>query len=104
MSQLLRHRPSPPIRLTILVTFAAAVVALLALLAGSGSASSSAVPANTSPPTISGTAREGQTLTASTGSWSGTEPISYTFQWHRCSSSVSDCSAIAGATNTTYAL
>jgi Ig domain of plant-specific actin-binding protein len=104
MSQLFRHRPSPPFRFPILVTLAAAVVAVLALLAGSGTASSSAVPANTSPPAISGTAREGETLTATTGAWSGIEPISYTFQWHRCSSSVSDCSAIAGATNTTYTL
>src|SRR5438046_1965908 len=34
-------------------------------------------PANTSLPTISGTPQAGLALTASTGSWSGTAPISY---------------------------
>jgi hypothetical protein len=99
-----RTHTARPARFAILATLAATSVALLALLAGSGAASSSSVPTNTSRPTISGTAREGQTLAGSAGSWSGTEPISYTYQWHRCSSSVSDCHAIAGATNKTYTL
>ncbi len=29
--------------------------------------------------------REGQTLTASEGKWSGAEPMSFTYQWQRCS-------------------
>jgi Concanavalin A-like lectin/glucanases superfamily len=43
-----------------------------------------AVPANTSPPTFSGTPTQGQTLTASPGTWSGTPPISYGYQWQHC--------------------
>ncbi len=55
-------------------------------------------PANTTPPAISGTARVGEQLTASTGTWSGTAPITYAVQWQR------GTSAIAGATSATYAV
>jgi len=58
-------------------------------------------PAHTSPPTISGSTVEGQTLMASTGTWSGTTPISFADQWQRCSSS---CSNITQATGSTYTL
>lgn len=61
-------------------------------------------PANTSPPTISGTAQQGQTLTATSGSWSGTTPLAYTYQWQRCNSAGSSCAAIGGATSSTQAL
>ena len=40
-----------------------------------------APPANTGAPTISGIAQQGQLLTAGTGTWSGTAPITYTYQW-----------------------
>jgi hypothetical protein len=77
---------------------------------GSGSATSAPTrvvqappkpPANTSPPTVSGSTRVGETLQASPGAWSGTEPISYAYQWQRCSVV---CSDILGATATTYTL
>ena len=38
-------------------------------------------PSNTGPATISGTAEQGQALTASPGSWSGTTPMTYTYAW-----------------------
>src|SRR5438477_8843968 len=38
-------------------------------------------PTNTGKPTVSGTPRVGNTLTASNGSWFGTTPITYTYQW-----------------------
>src|SRR6266508_99091 len=61
-------------------------------------------PVNTSPPTISGTPQDGQALTASPGSWSGTQPITYADQWQRCNSSGANCAPISGATSTTYAV
>jgi len=61
-------------------------------------------PANTAAPVVSGTAQSGQTLTASAGSWSGTTPMTYAFQWQHCDSSGASCTAVAGATAQTYAL
>ena len=61
-----------------------------------------AAPANTSVPTISGTAQQGQTLTASSGSWSGS-PTSYAYRWQDCTSSMS-CTSISGATGSSYTL
>jgi hypothetical protein len=57
-------------------------------------------PSNSLPPVISGT-KAGQTLTGSTGAWSGTPPISFSYRWERCASS---CSAINGATSSSYTL
>jgi hypothetical protein len=59
-----------------------------------------AAPANTVSPQVSGTAKVGQTLTVSNGTWSGS-PTSYTYQWQRCTGSTT-CTAIVGATNQTY--
>jgi hypothetical protein len=59
-----------------------------------------AAPTNTAPPTIGGTAKVGQTLTVSNGTWSGA-PTTFTYQWQRCSSSTS-CTDIANAVGQTY--
>jgi hypothetical protein len=66
--------------------------------------STSAPPANTTPPAISGTPEDGQTLHASPGSWSGTQTISYALQWQRCDTTGTGCTAIAGATDPAYTL
>lgn len=55
-----------------------------------------AVPVNTVLPAITGTAIEGETLTASTGTWTGFAPITYARQWKRGGV------AISGATGATY--
>jgi hypothetical protein len=59
-------------------------------------------PSNTSPPTISGSAAPAQTLTASPGTWSGTPPLTYAYQWLRCDAAGVNCASIAGATRQAY--
>jgi Concanavalin A-like lectin/glucanases superfamily len=70
----------------------------------SGSSTTATAPANTSPPTITGTAQQGLTLSAGPGTWSGTQPINFTYQWQRCDSTGGGCSPVGGATATSYTL
>ena len=63
----------------------------------------SQAPANTALPTISGVAQAGQTLTGSTGSWTGA-PTSFAFRWQRCDSAGATCVDVPGATAATYTL
>ncbi|MGH2853298.1 MAG: amidase domain-containing protein, partial [Solirubrobacteraceae bacterium] len=58
-------------------------------------------PANTSLPSISGEAKDLQTLTASHGEWSGSAPLTYAYQWFSCSAE-GECSEVPGAIDTTY--
>ena len=60
-------------------------------------------PKNTAPPTISGTAKVGQTLTATEGSWTG-NPTAYGYQWQRCNVDAPTCVAVPTATAKTYAV
>ncbi|MFI4991955.1 MAG: hypothetical protein ACHQHO_13725, partial [Solirubrobacterales bacterium] len=59
-------------------------------------------PTNISPPTITGAAEQGLTLTEHHGSWTN-EPTSYSYQWRQCDSAGSSCTNISGATSQTYA-
>jgi hypothetical protein len=43
-------------------------------------------------------------LSASTGSWSGTTPLSYAYQWQRCNSSGASCVPVAGAAGNSFVL
>src|SRR5207302_1632145 len=62
---------------------------------------SSSLPANTAPPTITGSARQGQTLTEHNGTWTN-GPASYAYQWLQCDSLGNSCLPISGATSQTY--
>jgi hypothetical protein len=79
------------------------VVAGLAAFVTSSGAAGKAAPVNTSPPTISGTAQEGNTLNANRGQWSN-NPTSYGYQWRRCDKDGGSCSNISGATSREYKL
>lgn len=63
-----------------------------------GGSEASPGPVNTVAPAITGTAEVGETLTCSTGTWTGTGTITYARQWQR------DGVDIAGATGSTYTL
>lgn len=69
--------------------------------ASANSADTAAVtqaPANTAPPAITGTPTEGEVLTVSNGTWTGSPTPTYTRQWER------NGTDIAGATAATYTL
>jgi hypothetical protein len=57
-------------------------------------------PAVTSSPTISGNAVVGQQLTATTGAWAGTQPISFTFNWQACNAAITSCAGTGKKGNT----
>ena len=69
-----------------------------------GEADAAGSPSNGSPPSIAGTARDGQRLKVSRGTWSGQAPISYAYQWTRCDSSGEDCEEIVAATKASRAV
>ena len=66
-----------------------------------GPIASASAPANTAAPTISGTPRAGQVLTASAGTWANA-PTSFAYQWLRCDAAGNNCGGIGGATGKTY--
>src|SRR5579884_3799498 len=83
--------------------------AALALLAGASLAASASAriavaPANATLPVVTGTAQQGHSLTAQSGSWTGSTPIVFAYQWRRCDAAGAACSDIAGATSQTYVL
>ena len=67
-------------------------------------AAPSNAPQLSASPTITGTPQQGQTLTASNGSWAGAQPFTFTYTWLRCDVNGDGCVEIAGATTKTYAL
>jgi hypothetical protein len=82
---------------------AAAALATLGSAVPAGSAAPAQPPRNTAPPTISNmTPRVGQTLTAAPGTWAGTQPMTFAYQWLRCNAGGQQCVAIPNATAQSY--
>ena len=65
-------------------------------------ASAGSGPVNTVLPGVTGSAVEAQTLTASTGTWTGNPAPTFSYQWQRCNSSGASCGPISGAMSSTY--
>jgi hypothetical protein len=60
-------------------------------------------PIAVSPPTITGTAQQGQTLTATPGTWTAAD-ATFGYQWQRCDAAGANCVDVPGATTQTYAV
>ena len=84
-------------KLALVAALAAATTGIFAAVA------SAAAPSNTALPTISGTAKSGEKLTANNGTWSN-NPTSFTYQWQRCASDGRSCGDINGANSQSYSV
>jgi hypothetical protein len=60
-------------------------------------------PIDVSPPTATGTAQQGQTLTAAPGTWTAAD-AAFTYQWQHCDGAGANCVDVPGATAQTYAV
>jgi hypothetical protein len=61
-------------------------------------------PAMTAAPTVLGAVAVGKRVTGLSGTWAGSGPITYRFQWYRCNAAGAHCLSVHGATSPTYAL
>lgn len=92
----------------VVLTIAAAAVAVTAFGAvgyaspGGTAAQQQYAPANTAAPTIAGTTQVGSTLTASNGTFTGDQPITYRYQWQRCDANGANCVDTTGANAQSY--
>jgi hypothetical protein len=103
MSRMLPSRP----RARVLALLLAAVAALALAAAGvalAGKSTATVVPTNSTPPTIDGATTVGDKLTADPGTWNGSAPITFQYQWQSCDATGANCKNIGGATKKTYTL
>ena len=86
-----------------LLAAGAALLVTLGLGSSSGTAAQSQyAPANTKAPTIAGTAAQDEVLTVNEGTWTGTQPIVFSYQWLRCNDAGGNCVNIPSGTAKTY--
>ena len=86
------------------LTIALGLVAVL-VATGVAYAAVSAVtdrPTAKALPSISGAARQGDTLTAQEGTWERGDGLTYSYQWQRCDAAGASCANIASAASKAY--
>jgi hypothetical protein len=82
-----------------------AAAALLAAVLACAQPAFAVPPTATGLPAMTGDARVGQAITSTTGTWSGTAPMTYVRSWLRCAdATIESCSPIVGASSATYVL
>src|SRR5262249_32319887 len=91
------------VRVTVTATNAGGPASASSVVTGVIAAQPPAAPTNTAMPAVSGTTTQGETLSATSGGWTGS-PTSYSYQWRDCNSSGSSCTSVEGATSPTYRL
>jgi hypothetical protein len=83
----------------------ASIFAAVLVVAGVAYAAASAVtdrPTAKALPTISGTPREGDTLTVAEGTWETNNPTTFAYQWQRCDAGGANCADITTGVAKTY--
>ena len=95
---------TPSTRRILVAAVAALAVVILAAAGLAATNRVSAAPSNTGPPVVSGTPEVGKEMTTTNGTWSGSTPLSFTYQWRRCDKAGGSCDNISGATDNTYKL
>jgi Ig domain of plant-specific actin-binding protein len=61
-------------------------------------------PALHALPSVVGTARAGSQITGTSGTWTGSGTVSYSYRWDRCDAAGDNCAQISGAALPTYGL
>src|ERR671922_971525 len=84
-------------------------IVFAALLVPAAGASSQTAPRNVGEPSVSGRTVEGETLTTTNGTWTGSTPMTFQYRWLRCDTfgggpNGVNCSTIPGETRKTYVL
>jgi hypothetical protein len=85
-----RKRPSLTVGVGVFAQ--TALIALVVVAAASGAAQ--APPINVEPPTITGTPRQGEVLTAQNGTWQNS-PTEFRYRWLRCNRNGRSCEELA---------
>jgi hypothetical protein len=88
--------------LGVAATVAVVVGASFAAVLTGDSQAQVGAPVNVTPPTVTGSATTGTRLQANRGTWTGQQPIEYTYLWLRCNAQGESCAEIPAANGDDY--